>query len=248
MAPKYYTFPSVVSIGSLLLSCLPTPEEPLPPRLGAPTLHTLEIGAVRVGDSYREAVRLRWEPPSTDSAAVHRYNVIRKDPGDSVFRLAAFDIPDTVTIYDDVIAEVPRVSDDYTRILYRVFALEASELLRSGDTSAARAVQLAPPPVLEPIDTFTADTRLRWSVPGIQVGYYSFAMVWDSAGLLWESPRPHHPTYGADGKLIPFSLKLTDSLLPLAPGRYHWAAQVDVVGGDPDIAAGAIAIGSFHAP
>jgi hypothetical protein len=248
MAPRHYTAISAAFMGSLLLSCFPTPEEPLPPRLGAPALQTLEIGAVRVGDSYREAVRLRWEPPATDSSAVHRYSIIRKDPGDSVFKLVAFDIPDTVTVYDDVIAEVPRVSDGYTSILYRVFAIDASELLRSSDTSAVREVQLAQPPLLEPVDTFTNDTRFRWAVPGIQVGYYSYAMVWDADGVIWQSPRPPNPSYGADGELIRFSVEPADSLRSLAPGRYHWAIQVDVIGGDPDIATGAIAIGSFHVP
>lgn len=248
MVMRYRTLLFGAALAGLSLSCFPTPEEPLPPRLGAPRLRTLEIGAVRVGDSYREAVRLQWEPPATDSAGIHRYVILRKGHSDSVYRLVAFDIPDTVTVYDDVIAEVPRADAGYTSVLYRVFALDDTELLRTGDTSVAREVQLAEAPSIAPIDTFTSDTKLRWTVSGIQVGYYSYAMLWDTSGLVWQSPRPSVPEYGGENETMAFSVELVDTLRPLGSGRYHWAAKVDVIPADPNIAVGAIAIGSFHVP
>jgi hypothetical protein len=161
---------------------------------------------------------------------VSQFVILRKkQTSDSAFTILHYGIPDSQNLDWDVLnaADLPG-QGTYTKILYRIFALDADG--RSGDTSATDSAQLSwPPTIVFPVDTLI-DGLFKWSTILYRGGYYSYLYLWsDSLGLLWTSPQPSEPIYGHETPDSE-SIILPSPPAPLAPGKYYCGVKVEIPG------------------
>ncbi|MBD3322353.1 MAG: hypothetical protein GF350_14730 [Chitinivibrionales bacterium] len=210
-------------------STCPTTDDPLPPRLSAPSFTAMEVSSVKQGDRYHPALCMSWTPPPQDSNSVRFYYILRNavNFNDTLYSIVRHSIPREITSYCDRIDQFGYPSDGIKEIGYRICALDTAG--QTGDTADVRSFFLAGPPFLQ---TPHADDTLNknlfeWSMRGIFGQYRTFMLFWDSDTLLWKSVP--ESTYGGEKSDL-FSAMLPDTLIDsLHPGTCHWGAKVEAL-------------------
>lgn len=221
---------------ALLGSSCPDPVGPLPPNLGPPCILSLDMTAVKTGSGaayrYREAVRITWQAPPQDSNKVMNYFVLRKAAlsQDTTLSVVAHSIPGEVTTYEDRLDQItPPAIGKEKYLEYRIASVDT--LSEPGDTSAPDTFVYAHPPRLyAPVDTMAANF-FTWGITKMPLGFFTYMMLWNEDGLVWQSPRPQSPTYGGENPEIPVSVSLPDTLWPLPSGMYYFGVKVEAVTG-----------------
>jgi hypothetical protein len=227
----------------LLGSSCPSPESFPEPPLSAPAFSSAELVAVKF-NTYRPALHLTWKPPVGGSLSVREFVILQKSMDSSVFSILVRSIPDSITEYYDNLDRIafPQAWD-FTTLQYRIFAIDT--LGRPGDTSAIDSVVLAwPPNILWPMDKDSVrPDSLVWSVYGVEMGYFTYVYLYsDSAGLIWQSPRPNTPTYSSHDGIDHIVVPLPGSLLLSSGATYFWAVKVEM----PTGSASSMAISRFY--
>jgi hypothetical protein len=198
-----------------------SPQLPPPPE--KPVL--LFDGMAVVADpfsAYREAVHLSWTTAAGEAAAVASYTLLRKIQPDTVYDVFAGSrlIPADTADFCDGLTGFTFPANGFDSIFYRICAVDTFG--RTGDTSDACPVILAPQPDLIGFDT--AQACLRWE-SWIRGGVFSWCTVWnarDGRGftgeMLQEFPFTDQPAR--------FSQCFPDSLSPPAGGRWYYALYI----------------------
>ena len=226
------TLCSVAGAAALIGSSCPNQTRPLPPPLGAPRIVSIDMTAMLTGSGpacrYREAIRIRWVGPNQDSNKVLSYSVLRRASvsGDTGFSVVTHSIPGSVTVSEHSIDDIdPPPIGAVKYIVYRIAAVDTLNV--PGDTSAPDTfVYIHPAHLRAPTDTLTVNL-FEWGVVGMPLGFFSYLMLWNQSGLVWQSPRPQTPTYGGENPEIPVNVSLPDSLWPLPPGMYYYGVKVE---------------------
>ena len=202
--------------------------EPItPPHLNAPCPTSIGLREARVYGTYREAVRLAWSAPRTDSIGIRSYTLLRKTNGDS-----AFDVftrsqgipPEIDTFYDDL-TPIGFPASGFTLVEYRIFALDS--LGRTSDTSEACSLYLANQPVLDTIDR--EQWSLRWHSQYIQGSVSSFVKVWNNDRSVQWSSAPAEE-FGSWDFPVYFNASVPDSLRPPAQGVWYFSLYLFAMG------------------
>ncbi|MBN1128265.1 MAG: fibronectin type III domain-containing protein [Chitinispirillaceae bacterium] len=196
-------------------------------RPDAPVIVEVSISEARLFESWREAIRLQWSPPSNDSIGIMYYTLIRKTDNDSVFDIFANSrlIPDSLSTFFDDLQSIGFPEDSYLLVQYRIFAIDS--LGRSGDTSTACSLYLARQPTIDTIDT--GRSVFRWRTQFIQGSVATFLKLWNGDGTVSFS-SPQQEEFGSWDYPVLFSAKLPDSLSPVPPGRWYCAIYLYAMG------------------
>jgi hypothetical protein len=202
-----------------------------PPRLGAPEITELYVGEARLTLAWREAIRLRWKAPLTDSIGIRSYSILRKTDTDSLFDIFAGSqaIPSSFdTFYDKIDGKSIAFPDaDYRLIQYRILAIDS--IGRLSDTSAACSLYLACQPVVDTVDIKKA--FFRWHSQFIQGSVATTIKLWDETGSVsFTSVRQEE--FGSWDFPVYFSTTLPDSLRPIPAGTWYYALHLSAMGTD----------------
>jgi hypothetical protein len=209
-----------------------------------PHFTSIDVAAVKSGETYRPAVKLTWDLPGKDSLPVGQFVILhKKEASDSAFSVLHFGIPDTSAADWDVLSlsDFPAQAG-YSKIWYRVFAVDTFG--RAGDTSAIDSVILSWPPLIifPEAEGALRDNTFKWSTILYRSGYYTYLFLWsDSPGVFWKSPRPAEPTYGHETPDSQ-SFTLPSPPAPLAAGDYYCGVKVEI----PGAGIQSIAVRRFH--
>ena len=191
-----------------------------PPPLSPPEITAIDLTEARLSGSWREAIHLQWEAPSTDSIAIRSYTIIRRTDNDSSFDVFSRSqgIPSSIDTFNDDIKPIGFPDADYFSVRYRIFAVDS--LGRSGDTSAVCSLYLARQPVIDTIDL--AKSSFRWFSQFIQGSVETYIKIWNASGAaVFSSPRQEE--FGSWDYPVYFSATLPDSLSPFSPGTWYYA-------------------------
>ncbi len=230
---------TVLSLPVLIAGTCSNPVWP-PPVLNAPSFQDREI--VTVWDSreemYREAVHLTWNAPPTASVSIHPYKILRYVEVDSTVALE--EIPDSVREFFDPTYRLFRSSGSrlfFQTVYYRVFAVDS--MGRSGDTSVACTVTLAPKAELTEPGAVLTVPRFSWVYHEFASPAETWIEVRNIDSVIWRSPRFRKNFSHVEHTRC----TVPDSVF--AEGeRYWWEAQVVVVSPVPKLPA-SVTVGAF---
>jgi hypothetical protein len=225
----------------VMAGACPTPIEPLPPVLNAPSFLTKKVTWAKVTtNSFAEVVSLSWKKSDADTIPTGSFTILRKIGSQSTYTAAMRGIPASISDYADPISQFGFSKE----VIYRIFAVDT--LNRSGDTSLPCTLTLAQQVILrEPADTLTAN-YFSWDVLGQMVmgGFTCTFAFADTAAVRWQAP-PTVLTFIGENTLLTLTQALPDTLWPLPRGRYFWSVRLDISGGaNPQ----SIIVGTCHVP
>ncbi len=239
MKKVLWTFSTVaVSVFCLGLAC-PTIEPPPPPPLAAPAIDSLILsGYDPLRNEHGEYIKIFWSPPVSETGSAQSFTLLRKVQDDSsfdVFDLSQTIPGDTLTFYDDL-SIIGFPTEFYDTLAYRIFAVDS--LHRSGDTSGAVFVMLAPQPTFRQFNQST--WSFNWSVLGILGAIESCIEIWnENRSIIWKSTPKIE--YGGENQIIPFTTSLPQSLIPLSSGNWYYGIYVKANGAERQ----SLKVGSF---
>ena len=199
----------------------------LVPRLGAPEITHIGLTEARLSGTWREAIHLRWEMPSTDSISIRSYTIIRQAANDSLYDVftRSQGIPSSIDSFNDDIKPLGFPQGDFSPVRYRIFALDS--LGRSSDTSAPCSLYLARQPEIDTIDI--TKSSFRWMSRFIQGSVDTYLKIWDAGGApYFTSARQEE--FGSWDYPVYFVATLPDSLSPFSPGTWYYAIYLFAMG------------------
>lgn len=220
---------ATISNGIILVYlCSCQPYDPVtPPRLGAPVVTAVALGEARLFGYWREAVRISWDHPATDSIGVRSYTILRRTDNDSAFDVftRSQGIPPSIDSFSDDLVPIGFPSTDFFAVRYRIFATDT--LGRSSDTTEVCSLFLARQPELDTIEDSTG--TFRWNSQFIQGSVETYIAVWKAeSNVRYESPRREE--FGSWDLPVYFSATLPDTLRPMASGRWFYAIYLFAMG------------------
>jgi hypothetical protein len=226
----HYPLSMLTGLGAAFIAilCICQSYPPItPPRLDSPVFTKITLSEARIFGTYREAVRLAWRAPRTDSIGLRSFTLIRKLPGDSLFDVFSRSqgIPAPIDSFSDDMTHIGFPLDGYSLVMYKIVALDT--LGRPSDTSAPCSLYIAPQPILDTVDT--VKLCFRWHSSRISGSTVSYVKLWDKTGTRsWESVRSEK--FGGDYPPLYFDACLPDSLKPLNRGTLYYAVFLEAMG------------------